>query len=104
MSDHWVVEREQIMVEGEAIAFSVKFIGATVVSSPETKCYKNGADYSSTALSGSDSVSGDTVTCKAVTAQDNDGGSTYVMRVKATVDGNTEIRKFLIRVVAPEDE
>ena len=104
MSDIWVIEKDQVMVEGEALTFSVQFIGAATVSSPETKCYRNGADYSSTALSGSDSASGDTVTCQTVTAQANDSGSVYVMRVKAVVDGNTEIRKFLIRVVGPENE
>lgn len=92
------------MVEGEELTFSVQFLGATMVASPETKCYKNGSDYSSTALSGSDSVSGDTVTCKKVTAQANDGGSVYVISVKATLDGNVEMRKFLIRIVGPEDE
>ncbi|MBN2045437.1 MAG: hypothetical protein JW757_10490 [Anaerolineales bacterium] len=102
--DIWVVEKDQVMVEGEALTFSVQFIGATTVASPDTKCYKNGTDYSSTALSGSSSASGDTVTCETVTAQANDAGTVYVMVVSATVDGNTEIRKFLIRIVGPEDE
>lgn len=92
------------MVEMEALTFSVQFIGATTVSSPGTKCYRNGADYSSTALSGSDSASGDTVTCQTVTAQPNDDGSVYVIRVKAVVDGYTEMRKFLIRVVGPDTD
>jgi hypothetical protein len=104
MSDIWVIEKDQGMVEGETLMFSVQFIGATTVKSPETKCYRNGADYSSAALSGSDSASGDTVTCQMVTAQANDGGSVYVMRVKAVVDGNTENRKFLIRVVGSDTE
>ena len=101
--DIWVIEKDQTMIEGEALTFSVQFLGATTVANPETKCYRNGADYSSTALSGSDSASGDTVTCKTVTAQANDGGSVYVMRVKAAVDGNTEMRKFLIRIVGESD-
>jgi len=100
----WVVEKDQVMVEGEAITFSVDFIGATTVASPDTKCYLNGEDYSATALSGSASVSGSVVTCKTVTAQAGDGGSTYVMAVSATVNGNAEIRKFLIRVAGPADE
>lgn len=103
-NDIWVVERDQVMVEGEAIAFSVEFIGATSVSSPSSKVYKNGADYSSTVQSGSDSASGPVVTLKTITAQANDGGSVYVVVVQATIDGNTEKRKFLIRVAAPEDE
>jgi len=103
-NDIWVIERDQVMVEGESITFSVQFIGATTVSSPDTKCYKNGSDYSGTALSGSSSASGDTVTCETVTAQPGDGGSVYVVTVSALVDGNTEMRKFLVRVVSPEDE
>jgi len=99
----WVVEKDQVMVEGEELTFSVQFLGATTVTSPETKCYRNGSDYSATALSGSDTVSGDTVTCKEVTAQANDAGSVYVMCVKATVDGNVEMRKFLVRIVDPAD-
>jgi hypothetical protein len=91
------------MVEGEVITFSVQFIGATTVSSPQTKCYKNGSEYAA-ALTGSDSVVGDTVTCKTVTAQTGDSGSVYVIRVKAVVDGNTEIRKFLIRITSPDEE
>jgi hypothetical protein len=54
--------------------------------------------------SGSDSVSGTVVTLKTITAQGGDGGSNYVVAVTANVDGNTEIRKFIIRVVRPEDE
>ena len=104
MNDVWVVEKDQVMVEGEAITFSVNFVGATTVASPDTKCYKNGSDYSSTALSGSSSASGSVVTCEVVTAQSGDAGEVYVMVVSATVDGNTEIRKFRIRIVAPGDE
>jgi len=102
-TDVWVVEKDQVMVEGEAITFSVNFIGATTISSPDTKCYKNGSDYSGTALSGSSSASGSVVTCEKVTAQSGDAGEVYVIVVSATVDGNTEIRKFLIRIVGPGD-
>jgi hypothetical protein len=92
------------MVEGEAIAFSVDFLGATTVTSPTSKVYKNGADYSSTVQSGSDAVSRTVVTLKTITAQDNDGGAVYVVVVQAVVDGKTEKRKFLIRVVDSEAE
>ena len=104
MNDIWVVEKDQVMVEGESITFSVNFVGATTISSPDTRCYKNGSDYSTTALSGSSSASGSVVTCEEVTAQAGDAGDTYVMVVSATVDGNTEMRKFRIRIVAPGDE
>lgn len=101
MSEIWVVEKDQTMIEGEAITFSVDFIGASVVTSPSSKVYKNGADYSGTVQSGSDNASGSVVTLKTITAQANDGGAVYVVVVQATVDGNVEKRKFLIRVVSP---
>lgn len=105
MSDAiWVVEREQAMLEGEAIAFSVTFIGATTVASPSSTVYKNGTDISETVLSGSDSASGSTITLKTITAQEGDGGSVYVVVASAAVDGNTEKRKFLIRVAKPSQE
>lgn len=102
-NDVWVVEKDQVMVEEEAIAFTVKFLGASVITGPETKCYKGGTEYSAP-LSGSDSVSGRNVTCQTITAQADDKGKTYVIRVKATVDGNVEVRKFIILVVGPGDE
>jgi hypothetical protein len=105
MSDAiWLIEREQVMLEGEAITFSVTFLGATTVASPTSTVYKNGSDVSGTVQSGSDSVSANTVTLKTITAQVDDGGSVYVVVVQATVDGNTEKRKFLIRVVDPSDD
>ncbi|MEJ2759845.1 MAG: hypothetical protein P8046_15315 [Anaerolineales bacterium] len=104
MSEIWVVEKDQTMIEGESITFSVDFINASVVASPASKVYKNEADVSGTVQSGSDSASGSVVTLKTITAQADDGGSVYVVVVQASVDGNTEKRKFLIRVVAPEEE
>ncbi|MCB2178543.1 hypothetical protein KQH61_03920 [bacterium] len=101
MSEIWVVEKDQTMIEGEALTFSVDFIGASVVTSPTSKIYKNGADYSGTVQSSVDSANGSVVTLKTITAQANDGGSVYVVVVQANVDGNVEKRKFLIRVVAP---
>lgn len=102
-NDIWVVEREQTMIEGEAIGFSVNFMGATTVSDPGSAVYKNGTDISGTVMSGSDSVSGSTVLLKTITAQVGDGGETYVVVVSATVDGNTEKRKFIIRIVDPTE-
>jgi hypothetical protein len=105
MSDEiWVIEKDQVMVEGEAISYSIDFIGAATVGSPSSKVYKNGSDYSDTVLSGSDSVSGSAVTIKTITAQTGDGGSVYVVALTATVDGNIEIRKFIIRIVGADEE
>lgn len=102
--DIWVVEKDQVMIEGEAIAFSVDFIGATTVTSPTSTVYKNGVDYSSTVQSGSDSVSGSVVSIKTITAQNGDGGAVYIVVVGASVDGNIQKRKFLIRVVGAGHE
>lgn len=104
MNDIWVVERDQVMIEGEALTFSVTFVGATTVSGPSSKVYKNGNDVSGTVQSGSDSVSGNVVTLKTITAQADDGGGVYVVVVSATVNGNTEKRKFKINVVDPGEE
>ena len=102
--DIWVVEREQVMIEGEALAFSVAFVGTTTVSDPSSTVFKNGADISGTVQSGSDSVSGNVVKLKTITAQNGDGGSVYVVVVSAVVDGNTEKRKFIIRIANQTEE
>lgn len=102
--DVWVVERKQKGEEGAALAYSLNFIGASEVSSPVSKVYRNGTDISSTVQSGADSVSGTIVTLQVITLQTDHGGSIYVVEVEAVVDGNTEKRKFLIYVADPASE
>lgn len=103
-NDIWVIERDQVMMEGEKITWAIRYIDADAISVPSSKVYKNGNDYSSTVQTGSDTVSGTVQYLKTIEAQANDGGSVYVVVASATVDGNTEKRKFLIRIVDPSDE
>ncbi|MCB2179446.1 hypothetical protein KQH61_05945 [bacterium] len=102
-SDIWVLERNQVAIEGAAPAYSLEFIGASVVSGPVSKVYRNGNDVSGDVQSGSDSVSGAVVTLKTITVQANHAGSIYAVEVSAVVDGNTEKRRFLIYIVDPAE-
>ncbi len=105
-SSIWVLESPVVMVEGEAIAWSVEFLGATEVSEPASTVYKNGADVTDEVCisEDEDSVSGATVTLKTITAKSGDGGHSYIVVVQALVDGNLEMRKLEIGLVRPGDE
>ena len=106
MTNIWVIESPVTQAEGEAIAYSIDFIGANSVSSVTAVCYKDNTDYSSSVFLSGDSIviSNNVITLKKLTAVADDGGSKYVVAVKGTVDGNTEIRKLLINVVDPSAE
>ena len=95
----WVDEKEVDMVEGETITFAVEFKGAVSVSGPGATVYRSGTDVTSTVMpSGSHTASSNVVTLKPLTAQSGDGGQEYVVAVSATVDGNSEIRKFQVNI------
>jgi hypothetical protein len=106
MSENWLIESPVTMVEGEVIAFSVDWLGASKVEDPDAVVYKNGQDITETVMvSGDDYViSNNVVTLKKITAGSSDGGSTYVVAIGCTVDSNTEIRKLLIRIVKANSE
>ena len=102
----WLIESPVTMTEGEVIAYSVDWLGASTVSSPSVTVYRNGSDVTSTTMISGDShvVSGNVLTMKKITAVANHGGSRYVVVIQCTVDSNTEIRKLLIQIVDPSDE
>lgn len=101
----WLVESPLDMLEGETITYSVLWEGATTVASTSATVYRNGADVTSTVMSaGSHTQSGNVSTLKPLVAQSNHGGSKYIVAVQATVDGNTELRKFEILVIKPDEE
>lgn len=102
----WLIESPVQMVEGEVIAYSVDWLGASKVETPAVVIYKNGQDVTSLVMvsGGSHVVSGNVVTLKKITAQDNDGGNQYVVVVECGVDNNTERRKFLVQVVKASQE
>lgn len=99
-SNLWLIESPVNMVEGEQIAFSVDWQGAASVSDPDVVVFKNGVDITDQVLISSDShvVSGVVLTLRKITARNTDGGARYVVVIQATVDGNKEKRKLLIRV------
>lgn len=101
MNENWLIESPVTMVEGEAITFSVDWLGAAKVEDPQVTIYKNGQDITSTAMASGDDyvVSNNVVTLKKITAGSSDGGATYVAAIRCTVDSNTEIRKLLIHIV-----
>ena len=100
-----IIESPRSMIESEVITYSVTWQGASSLSSPGAKVYANGANISSTAMSsGSDSVSGNVQTLKPLTAGTNDGKKVYVVVISCTVDGNTESRKLIVRIVKASAE
>jgi len=102
----WLIESPVVMVEGETIAYSVDWQGASTVSDPLMKVYKGGEDISDQVLVSEDDyvISGNVLTLRRITAGESDGGSRYVVVIEAVVDGNTERRKLLIEVVRASAE
>lgn len=102
----WLIESPITMVEGEQIAFSVNWLGASKVTSPVVDIYKNGADITEEVLGAGDEyvISSNVLTLKKLRARDTDGGAKYVMVIEANVNSNTERRKLLIHIVRSESE
>lgn len=102
----WVIESPITMVEGEEVAYSIDWLGASKLETAVVKVYKNGGDKTSDIMISGDSnvISGNVLTCKKITALEDDGGSRYVLVAQCAVDNNTEIRKCLIQIVKPGDE
>ena len=101
----WVVEEVEPAVEGATITYSITWLGASSISSPSSKVYMNGTDITSTVQpSGSASVSGNVQTLKPIAFQAGHGGNHYVVTCTCTVDGNTDIAKFKVKVLRPSDE
>jgi hypothetical protein len=96
----WLIESPLTMIEGEQIAFSVDWQGATRLSDAETSVYKNGVDISAQTMDAGDEhvINGNVLTLKKLRARDTDGGARYVLVVEADVDGNRERRKLLIYI------
>jgi hypothetical protein len=102
---NWVLESPKTQVEGEAIQYSITFLGANELSSYSMKVYRGNNDVSSSALISGDSMSDskDVLTLKKITSYDGTGGRSLIVAVTVNVDGNTEIRKLEIIVTKPED-
>lgn len=93
------------MVEGETITWSVLWTDADSAVVSAISATKDESDYTSTCFpSGSTSQSGNIITWKPLLAVAGDGGESYVVASKCTVDGNTEIRKSLVHILSDETE
>ena len=93
------------MIEGEEIAYSINWLGASSVDDPFVAVYKNGEDITNNVLNISDEhvISGNVLTLKRMLARPSDGGSRYVVLIEAVVNGNTERRKLLIQIVKADE-
>jgi hypothetical protein len=104
MTNLKILESPIEMIEGEVITYSIVWEGAASVANPTAAVYRNGEDYTVTAMASGDShsVSGNVQTLKAITAGAQDGGEEYVVVIQAEVDGNTERRKLVIEILKAE--
>lgn len=102
----WLIESPITMVEGEQIAFSVDWLGASKVTDPAVDVYKNGTDITQEVMNADDEhvISGNVLTLKKLRARETDGGARYVMVIEANVNSNTERRKLLIHIIRAESE
>ena len=100
----WLIESPVTMIEGEEIAYSVNWLGASLVEEPYMAVYKNGEDISNEVLNAIDEnvISGNVLTLKRILARASDGGAQYVVLVEALVNGNKERRKLLIHIADAE--
>ena len=101
----WVVEEVEPVVAGSTITYSISWQGASTLASPGATVYMNGTDITSTVMpSGSHSSSGNVQTLKPLAFQATHGDNYYVVAASCTVDGNSEIVKFKVKVVRPSEE
>ncbi len=105
MTSVWLLESPIPVIEGESLFYNVTWLGASAVSSPNATVYFNGTDVTSAAMpSGSHSVSGNVMTLKALSVLAAYAGGELVVVPQATVDGNTELRKFMLSVLKASDK
>lgn len=104
--DITTIESPISMLEGETITYSLTWQGSNSLSSPTVLVFKDGTDYTSTAMpSGSHSVSGNVQTFKPlVTTAGTDGGKRFVVIIQCVVDSNTERRKLLVNIRRQDTE
>lgn len=108
MTDLWIEGDEGRsfveQIESEIITRSYRWEGATTISGPSATVYRAGENITTTAMpSGSNTVSGDIITIKPLVALDDDAGQEYVVLILATVDGNYEARKQLVKIKSKKD-
>jgi hypothetical protein len=98
--DVYLLESPLTLVAGTSRTLSVVFQRVTAVSSPVATVYKDGSDVTATVMpAGSASVAGNVATLKPLTALI--GGEEYVLALSVTADGDTDVKKLIIKAVAP---
>lgn len=102
----WLNASPIAMCEGEAISFSIDWIGANKVENPTIKVYEDESEYQDDVFLSADSevISGNVLTLRKLTVKAGDGGGKYVLEIKCEIDNNTEIRKLLIIVIDPKSD
>jgi hypothetical protein len=98
----WVVQSPLSWKAGMSGTLVFAYPGATTVTSPVFKTYKNGTDTTSTNVSGAASASGNVVTTGTVSALV--GGERYIGELTAVVDGFTLVDAVMIIVTKAGDE
>jgi hypothetical protein len=104
--DLWLLESPVSLLEGEAVAFSVEWLGAGQVAAPAAWAYKDGEDITDEVMAGDDehTVRGRVMTLKRLAPRPGDGGQRYLLLVQAEVDGNVQRRKCVVEVGRAERE
>jgi hypothetical protein len=100
----WVIEEVDPLVAGSTMTYTVKFKGASSVTSPGVAIYVDESDTDSASTlmpSGSHTASGNVATLKPLVVPSTDGGKDYLLNVSATVDGNTEVALIKIKILRP---
>ena len=94
MTDNRIWGEDQYMTAGETITFNCSFSGT--VTSPAVKIYANKSDKTSDLCpAGTVTASGSIVTTKPVVLPTTPAPK-YVVEVTGLVDGNVEIRPFML--------
>ncbi len=108
MTDTWIEGDDGRMfidmTEGEKNRYAYRWEGARTISSVTVAVYRDGTDITSSALpSGTNDINGDVITIKRLNVQTGDANQEYVISITGVVDGNTEVRKQLVKIRHPSN-
>ena len=101
--DTWVIENPQDAIAGEILTFTLTVPYATTISSPDTFCWRDNTDVTtSVGLNGAASAAGNVLTAAAMTPTAVTRGR-YVVSFQFVNGSQTELKKLLLRVGKQED-
>jgi len=98
----WVRESPRYVREGETRRYTLIWENVTTLSSPSDEVYANGSSQG--VLTGSATVSGNTMQTRTLTVPAGAGGLTYVWEFSVTADGITRKEGFQLEVLKPGQE